>query len=157
MKASLNNYRQSPRKVRLVADLIRGKSIGDASTELSFLIKRAALPFQKLLASAVANAKTNFDMNPENLYVSDVRVDKGVVLKRMMPRAMGRASRINKRTSHVILVLAERGGKTAPVKNTKVIKVAEAEAKVEKPKVVKASTKGGSASGGKKPAKAKAK
>ncbi len=148
MKASLNNYRQSPRKVRLVADLIRGKSIGDANTELSFLIKRAALPFQKLLASAVANAKTNFDMNPENLYVSDVRVDKGVVLKRMMPRAMGRASRINKRTSHVILVLAERGGeKKVTAKKVKAEVPVVTEAKVEKPKVVKA----------KKPAKAKAK
>jgi large subunit ribosomal protein L22 len=145
MKAYLHNYRQSPRKVRLVADLIRGKSVGDANTELSFLIKRAALPFQQLLASAVANAKMNFDMNPDNLYVSDVRVDKGVVLKRMMPRAMGRASRINKRTSHVLLVLAERGGEKtdiskAKVKKTKTSAKAETkeEVKAEKPKVVKA-------------------
>lgn len=112
MKAILKNYRQSPRKVRLVANLIKGKSVGEVETELSFLVKRAALPFQKLLDSAVANAKHNFKLDKEDLYVKDVRVDKGIVMKRMMPRARGSASRINKRTSHLILVLDEKANKS---------------------------------------------
>ena len=108
MKAILKNYRQSPRKVRLVADLIKGKKIADAQTELGALTKRAALPFQKLLASAVANAKQNDGVGPENLVVANVTVDKGIVMKRSMPRARGSASRINKRTSHVLLTLKEK-------------------------------------------------
>ncbi len=128
MKASLKNYRQSPRKVRLVADLIKGKSVEAADQELSFLVKRAALPFQKLLASAVANARQNFGVEKDNLIVSDVRVDKGVVLKRFMPRAMGRASRINKRSSHVLLVLSEKGTKKSETRNPK----SETKAKTEK-------------------------
>ena len=123
MKATLSNYRQSPRKVRLVADLIKGKSIAIAETELAFLVKRAATPFHKLLMSAVANA-LQAGASKDALYVKDVRVDKGVTLKRSMPRAMGRASRINKRASHVIIVLAEREVK--------------AEAKVAKAKATKA-------------------
>jgi large subunit ribosomal protein L22 len=109
MKAILNNYRQSPRKVRLVADAIKGKRVSAAEVELQFLVKRASLPFSKLLASAVANAKQNFNIEKENLFVKDVRVDKGVVLKRIMPRARGSASRINKRSSHIVLVLEEKG------------------------------------------------
>ncbi len=137
MKAQLTNYAQSPRKVRLVADLIRGKKVADAQAELSFLVKRAALPFQKLLSSAIANAKANFDVNPENLFVSDVRVDKGIVMKRMMPRAMGRGFRINKRTSHVILVLSE---KNKEVQKSK-IKVKNEAPKAEVKEEVKAPAK----------------
>jgi len=142
MKASLTNYNQSPRKVRLVANLIKGKSVADANTELSFLVKRAALPFKKLLASAVANAKANFDTDSASLYVSEVRVDKGVVLKRMMPRAMGRASRINKRTSHVILTLAERETKKPEIKTAKAVKATTVKvAKDKKPAKAKVAPK----------------
>src|SRR3989338_10638776 len=107
MKAILSNYRQSPRKVRLVATLIQGKSVADAKMELSFLVKRASLPIEKLLDSAVANAKAA-GIDAENLFVKEARVDGGVTLKRSMPRAFGRASRINKRSSHVMITLAEK-------------------------------------------------
>src|SRR4051812_5986409 len=106
MKAFLKNYRQSPRKVRLVAGLVRGKSVADAIAELDFLAKRAGLPMKKLLLSAVANAK-NMGTDVENLFIKEVRVDKGIVMKRMMPAAMGTGHRINKRTSHINILLGE--------------------------------------------------
>lgn len=135
MKAFLKNYRQSPRKVRLVAELIKGKRIADANTHLSFLPKRASLPIQKLLNSAVANAK-NAGINTDNLIVATVTVDKGIVMKRHMPRARGSASRINKRTSHVVLTLAEKvttekKSKSTP-KTVKTVKVAKTTKKVTK-------------------------
>lgn len=108
MKSYLKNYRQSPRKVRLVADLARGKKVSDALRDISFATKRAGLPLAKLIKSAVANAKNNFNVNEENLVVKDIQVNKGIVLKRIMPRAHGSASRINKRTSHISVVLEEK-------------------------------------------------
>jgi len=119
MKAFLKNYRQSPRKVRLVAGLIKGKKVSEAVAELDFLAKRAGLPIKKLLLSAVANAKQQ-GKEMENLFIKELRVDKGIVMKRMMPAAMGTGHRINKRTSHLSLLLAE---KVVPVKKTKVAKV----------------------------------
>jgi len=110
MKAFLKNYRQSPRKVRLVANLVKGKRVSDAEVALQHLAKRAGAPLRKLLLSALANAK-NQGKGKENLFIKEIRVDKGVVFKRMMPRAMGRASRINKRTSRVEIVLAEKAEK----------------------------------------------
>ncbi|MEA3399247.1 MAG: 50S ribosomal protein L22 [Patescibacteria group bacterium] len=107
MKAFLKNYRQSPRKVRLVADSIKGKRVAEANLYLSSLPKRAALSVQKLLNSAVSNAK-QAGINEENLVVDNVRVDKGIVMKRIRPRARGSAYRINKRTSHITLTLAEK-------------------------------------------------
>lgn len=105
--AKLNNYRQSPRKVRLVADLIKNKPVSRALAELDFLAKRASAPIKKLLMSAVANAKSNHSLAAENLKVKDITVDAGAILKRIMPRARGSASGINKRTSHITLVLSE--------------------------------------------------
>ncbi len=116
MKAILSNYKQSPRKVRLVATLIKGKSIADADTQLTYLVKRASLPIKKLLNSAVANAVSQTGATKENLIVKNVTVDKGIVMKRSMPRAFGRASRINKRTSNVVLTLEQ---KAAAVKTKK--------------------------------------
>lgn len=107
MRAFLKNYRQSPRKVRLVAGLIKGKKVGEAIVSLDFLAKRAGLPIKKLLLSAIANA-VQLKIEKENLFIKELRVDKGIVMKRMMPRAMGRGHRINKRTSHITLVLAEK-------------------------------------------------
>lgn len=142
MKAVLKNYRQSPRKVRLVANLIKGKDVATAEAQLSFLIKRSALPFSKLLASAVANAHQNFNIEKENLVVREVRVDKGIVMKRSMPRAMGRASRINKRSSHIVLVLAEKNAqkekKAQKVVAEKIEKVAKPETKPKAKRVTKA-------------------
>lgn len=106
--ASLKNYRQSPRKVRLVATLVKGKSVNDAMNTLTFVSKRATGPLQSLLLSAIANAKNNFNIEKDNLFVKEFRVDAGMVLKRRMPRARGSAFPINKRTSHVNLVLAEK-------------------------------------------------
>jgi len=105
MQAILKNYRQSPRKVRLVATAMKGKSVSDAEAELDFLLKRASLPIKKLLMSAVANARNNFNLAKEDLIVKSITVNKGIVMKRSMPRARGSASRINKRTSHVTLTL----------------------------------------------------
>lgn len=110
MKAFLKNYRQSPRKVRLVAELIKGKNVDKALVSLDFLAKSASVPIKKLLTSAIANAK-QLGVEKSDLMIKELRVDKGVIMKRMMPRAMGRASRINKRTSHVTLVLADKSDK----------------------------------------------
>lgn len=108
MKAELNNYRQSPRKVRIVADLVKGKSVGEALQTLSFLPKRAALPVEKLIASAVANAKQNNGENADSLIIKSISVDGGVVMKRTMPRARGSAYMIKKRTSHINIVLGKK-------------------------------------------------
>lgn len=107
MKAFLKNYRQSPRKVRLIADVVRGKKVADALTALRFIDKRAAGPFAKVIQSAVANA-TSTGKDEANLFIKTVTVDKGVTAKRFMPRARGSASRINKRNSHIRVELAER-------------------------------------------------
>jgi len=110
MKAYLKNYRQSPRKVRVVASLVKGKNVTKAITDLNFLAKRAGEPLRKMLESAVANAK-NMGVDVENLIVKEFRVDKGITMKRMMPAAMGTGHRINKRTSNVTLLLAEKVAK----------------------------------------------
>jgi large subunit ribosomal protein L22 len=107
MKAFLKNYRQSPRKVRLLADLVRGKKVKEALAQLKFVDKRAAGPFTKVIESAVANAKEQ-GKQVENLMVKKVTVDKGVTMKRFMPRARGSASRINKRNSHITVELGEK-------------------------------------------------
>ena len=107
MKAILKNYRQSPRKVRLLADLVRGKKVGQALETLSFMNKRAAEPVTKLINSAVANAKHG-GADPKNLFVKSITVDKGMVLKRIMPRARGSAARILKRSSHIAVELGSK-------------------------------------------------
>lgn len=107
--AQLKNYRQAPRKVRLVADLVRGKSVERALMQLSMLPKRASEPMQKLIKSAAANAKV--PMN--ELYISEIQVNGGIVFKRHMPRARGRASQILKRTSHVTVALSKKAAKKA--------------------------------------------
>ena len=127
MKASLSNYRQSPRKVRLLADLVRGKSASEALKTLAVTSKRASMTMIKLINSAVANAKNAGNLGADSLVITEVQVNKGVTLKRMMPRARGSGSRINKRSSHVILVLGE-----APIKkisNKKTAKTKKAETK----------------------------
>lgn len=106
--ASLKNYRQSPRKVRNVANLVRGKTVEQALNTLSFLSKKAADPLYGLLMSAIANAKNNFKIEKEGLMIKELTVNSGYILKRRMPRARGSASPINKRTSHVNIVLAPK-------------------------------------------------
>lgn len=108
MRAILKQYRQSPRKVRLVINSIRGKSVERALAELRFIPKRASGTIEKLIKSAVSNAEANSGKTRENLFIKEIRVDEGVTLKRMMPMSKGRAFRINKRTSHVTLELGDR-------------------------------------------------
>jgi large subunit ribosomal protein L22 len=103
--ARLNDYRQSPRKVRLVANLIKGKKVEDAKNILTFTVKRASNPILDLLNSAVANAKNNFNLEKDILFIKNITVNEGVVLKRRMPRARGMAYPIKKRNSHVCIEL----------------------------------------------------
>jgi large subunit ribosomal protein L22 len=107
MKAVLKNYRQSPRKVRLLADLVRGKQVTKALETLSFVNKRASDPFAGVIKSALANA-TSQGINPDTLVIKKVAVDKGTVLKRFMPRARGSAGRILKRNSHISVELGTK-------------------------------------------------
>jgi len=99
--------RMSPSKVRLVADMIRGKPVEKALNTLTFTPKAAARALKKVLVAAVANAENKGDIDVDTLYVKKVRVDQGPVWKRYRPRAMGRATQIQKKTSHITVVLDE--------------------------------------------------
>ena len=107
-KAELRYARISPRKVGIVLDLIRGKDIATATGILAHTPKAASELVLKLLKSAVSNAEANHNMDVSKLYVSETYACGGPILKRIMPRAQGRAFRINKRTSHITLVVAEK-------------------------------------------------
>ncbi len=107
-KAVARTVRIAPRKVRLVVDLIRGKQVGEAVAILRHTPKAASPVVEKVLKSAVANAEHNYELDPNNLYISEIYVDEGPTLKRYRPRAQGRASAINKRTSHITIVVSEK-------------------------------------------------
>ncbi len=136
--AFLKNYRQSPRKVRLVADVVRGKKIKEAQTVLDFMPKRAALPIKKLLDSAIANAKINGE-SLETLVVKEISVQKGIVAHRWMPKWRGMAHAIKKRSSHVKIVLGE--GKPSKKEVYKAKQAKAVEVVDEKPKATKKVTK----------------
>lgn len=119
--AKLNYLRIAPRKTRLVASMIKGLSVNEAEAQLLVNPKRSSEVVLKLLRSAVANAKNNQKLDPEKLFVKEIRVDNGPMLKRFMPRAMGRASGIQKKSSHIILVLSEAENLKAP--RFKIVKV----------------------------------
>lgn len=112
--AHLRNLRISPRKVRLVADLVRGKKAEDAVVELRMQAKRAADPIRKLIESAMANAEHNNNLNRNDLVVSEIFVNDAITMKRYMPRAFGRASILRKRGSHVTLSVS-------PVEASKIV------------------------------------
>lgn len=133
--AKLRYLRIAPRKVRLVADLIRDKSVEEAQTILNFTIKNAATPLLKLLNSAVASAKNNFQLDPTNLFISKITVDEGPKYKRWMPRARGQVSEIQKKTSHVTLLLDEIEKRLKRVKRAKKIKKEPSVWAKEKPKI----------------------
>ncbi|MBI5469911.1 50S ribosomal protein L22 [Candidatus Kaiserbacteria bacterium] len=123
MKALLTNYHQSPRKVRLVADLIRGKSVAQAKAALAFLPKKSSPAVEKLLDSAVSNAR-QMGASTENLFVKTIQVNKGIVMRRFMPKARGRASRFAKTMSIVSLELglfSAKATKSKPLKKAKVV------------------------------------
>ncbi|MEF2248225.1 MULTISPECIES: 50S ribosomal protein L22 [unclassified Paenibacillus] len=107
-KAHAKFIRIAPRKAQLVADLIRGKQVGEAIAILRHTPKAASPILEKLLNSAIANAEHNFQMDVSKLVVSQAFVNQGPTMKRFRPRAMGRASRINKRTSHITLAVSEK-------------------------------------------------
>ncbi|SES20161.1 LSU ribosomal protein L22P [Gracilibacillus ureilyticus] len=107
-KAVAKSVRIAPRKVRLVVDLVRGKNVGEAIAILKHTQRSASPVVEKLINSAVANAEHNYEMNPDNLVISEAFVNEGVTLKRFRPRAQGRATQINKRTSHITVVLSEK-------------------------------------------------
>ena len=107
-KAIAKYVRISPRKVKIVIDLIRGKSVREAEAILQYTPKAATEPVLKLLKSAVANAENNLELNRDDLYVAEVYANQGPTLMRYRPRARGRASRIRKRTSHITIVLDQQ-------------------------------------------------
>jgi len=105
VKAKARFIRMSPRKIRLVVDVVRGLPVSQALTQLKFMKKHAALPVTKLLDSAIANAEHNFKMKKEHLFIKSITADGGPTLHRWTPRAHGRATAIRKRTTHISLVL----------------------------------------------------
>lgn len=133
VSAKLKNLRVSSRKTRLVADTIRGKKISDARIQLQFSTKKTSRDILTLLNSAVSNAKNNFSLDENNLFVYSIFVNDGPILKRWRPRAMGRAAAIQKRTCTINIILDElNAGKEA---------VKEEKAKTKTEKVVKSKKK----------------
>ena len=106
--AKVTYVRITPRKVQIVLDLIRNQPVDKAAAILKYTPKAACEPVGKLLHAAIANAENNFDMDVSKLYVAECNVGAGPILKRIRPRAQGRANRINKRTSHITITLAEK-------------------------------------------------
>lgn len=130
-KATAKYVRMSSTKLKPVADLVRGKKLNEALTILKFTSGKASLLVEKVVQSAAANAENNHDLNPDNLYISEITTNKGPVMKRWRAGAQGRASRINHRTSHISVVLRPIPGTDALI----------AKPKPEKPaKEVKAQT-----------------
>jgi len=147
VKVKLSNLRTAPRKVRLVADLVRGKKLAEAQSILSFTVNKTARNVLKLLNSASASATHDLHLTESNLFVSKIMVDEGPKLKRWHPMSRGRAYPIIKRTSHIVLVLSEinptgeqtevkKEKKTAVKKTEKVAKKAEAKT-TKKSKAIK--------------------
>ncbi len=134
--ATLSNFRQAPRKMRMVANVVRGKKVTAVLTNLDFTAKKASLPIKTLIMSALANAKA-LEIPTENLIVKTIKVDSGSILYRRMPAARGRAHPIRKRTSAIFVELGEAEVK---VKKTKIVKEAAApvvKVKAAKPKKTK--------------------
>ena len=135
VKAQLNGLRLAPRKVRAVSNLIKGKNVLDALAQLEALVKRSGSPVAKLIRSAMANAENNNNMVKENLYVKSINVDEGVKLKRFKPKGFGRVSPLEKKTSRIRLVLAEKvpGMKRTP--NQSKLGTGQAAKQVEKSQI----------------------
>lgn len=134
-QAKLKNLRISPRKVRLVADAIRGRNVVEALDILELTFKRSATPLYKLVKSAAANAESQSGLRAEQLVISRIEVGEGPTMKRFMPRAQGRATLIRKRTSHITIEVSSPVVVSAPKKEVKAsepkAEVAEKDAKVE--------------------------
>lgn len=136
----LRYLRIAPRKVRLVAGLIRGKTIEEAQNILNFTQKRAALPFLKILNQAMSNAKNNLNLDEKNLYISKILVDESPKLKRVMPRGRGHADEIQRKSSHIIMVFDEIVKKPKQIKKPeKIIKAEKIVETKEEEKIEKTS------------------
>lgn len=122
IKAKLSHLHIAPRKVRLVGDLIRGKKVEDAQGILNFTSKKSCRFFLKLLNSGIANAKNNFEIDSSNLYISELLVDEGPKMKRWRPGSRGSANPIQKKTSHITIILKEIEGVEKQKKSDKIEK-----------------------------------
>ena len=116
VKATAKFLRISPRKVKLVIDIVRGKNVEEAVDVLTFTHKKAALMVKKVVQSAASNATANNNMNEDDLFISKIYVNEGPTLKRFKPRARGRATRIRKRTSHITVFVSD-GKERSPEEN----------------------------------------
>lgn len=141
VKAKAKYIRISPRKVRLVVDLVRGLPVKEAQHQLMFSKKRAARPVLKVLNSAIANAENNFGLNTKDFIVAEAFVDEGPTLKRYMPRAFGRASTLRKRSSHITILVGERTEEKASKKAKETAEEKPAAAKKEEQAVEKKAAK----------------
>ncbi|MCK5021680.1 MAG: 50S ribosomal protein L22 [Candidatus Pacebacteria bacterium] len=137
IKASIKNYRQSPRKLRLIANLIRGKKVDRAISELNHLNKKASIIVKKLLESALANAKHNNNLKKEDLFLKKIVVDSGPSLKRFRPGARGVAYPYKKRTSNISVVLGEDVKEPERIKPSASTKGYDVTKKDEKIKTIK--------------------
>jgi large subunit ribosomal protein L22 len=140
VKAHAKYIRMSPRKVRLVADLVRGLPIEQARHQLMFSPKLAAKPILKVLESAIANAKNNFSLESKDLSIMSIMIDEGPTIKRFMPRAQGRATPLRKRMSHIRIAVGIDDKKvegTKSIKGTGGIKSEKASEPVKSPKATK--------------------
>ncbi len=133
IKAKLNYLRIAPRKVRLVADLVRNMDVKEAENQLKFMPKRASIPLLKLLNSAIANAKNNFNLEKDVLYIKKLTIDEGPPFKRWRPIARGRANPIMKKTTHINLVLEIKKGAKIEKKIIEEVKPEEVKKIEERP------------------------
>ena len=138
VKARLKHLKMSPRKVRLVVDVVRDMEVNKALDQLRFVNKKASRPIEKLMLSCIANAENNYDLSKDNLFVKEIKVTEGPTLHRWMPRAFGRATPIRKRTSHVDVVLSEiKDSGVKEAKKQKVeapVKLSELQKEMQEPK-----------------------
>ncbi|MFA5432060.1 MAG: 50S ribosomal protein L22 [Candidatus Paceibacterota bacterium] len=134
-EVKLNHLHIAPRKARLVADLVRGKTAEEAQTILNFTVKRACDPILKLLNSALTNAKLTKNISASDLFISKITIDEGPAGKRVLPKSRGRGEVVKKRTSHVILILDTKREEVKKEKKGK--KVIKEEEKVVKEKEIK--------------------
>ena len=134
VRASLGDLRMSPRKVRLVTDLLKQRSVEDAKTRLRFTVKKAAVPILKLINSAVANASNNFQLDASKLFIKNIYVDQGTPMVRYKPRAQGRVAPIKHRVSKVNIVLIEKKDMKVKVRKRASTPSRAATLETEKPK-----------------------
>lgn len=119
VKAILRYLKISPTKVRIVANVVKGFNVDDALDQLRYINKKAAIPLAKLIKSAIANAEHNFSLDRSKLYIKNIIVNEGPMLKRWMPRAFGRATLKRKRTSHIEIILQEEKSDKSTAKKIK--------------------------------------